>query len=330
MWTKKIKKYLRNIIGIIISLIIIYFILEKLSINIDRVQYALKNANWSLICIGVIFIFIGEMFVVSMWQELMKELYQRKLPFYQSFILMFMPNAARYIPGKIWFVFGIAYLAKHWKVDTISALVVTLVTQMMILLTALLSGMIYMGFSGAYNFSIWIFLFIVLILSLILQPRILHFFFELILKLFKKTTKIEHLPKMSLKMLVKTLILGILLWTFIGAGMTISGIGIIEEITWDNFLAITGAFSTSYFIGYASLITPAGLGVREGALVLLLPSILNETEKLIFSFGSRIWMTMAEILIFIIGIILFKFKNKAEVMVNDDQSASHSNRIPTG
>ncbi len=329
MQKKRKKKYLRNILGIVVSTVIFYFILKKLFVNYQQVKEAIYNANLFLILLGILFIFLGEMFVVLIWKEFMWRFYGKKLPFYQSLILMFLPNIARYIPGKVWFVFGIAYLAKEWQIDTVSALTVTLVTQLMILLSALLSGIIYIGFSGMYNLPYWIYFVFVLLVILLLQPKILHKLLCYLLKSIKKDYNLQKIPEMSVKVLLETLVFGMLLWTFIGIGITISGIAFYNNISMGDFRSIAGAFSTSYFIGYASIITPAGLGIREGAFALLLPNYLSNTQKLVFSVSSRIWMTIAEILIFVIGAILLRIKHidKPEKIEND-KGSSHSNSIP--
>jgi len=318
---------IKNIIGFLLSAVILYFIIVRLVKYWNDLSSSLSNANWALISAGVIYILIGEMLIVLMWREFMKELYNKKLSFFQSFILVFLPNAARYIPGKIWFVFGITYFAKRWGIDAVSALVVSLISQIMVLLTAVVVGVIYIGFSGVYKFSYWSIIFLILIVALLLRPAILHSIFEFVLKIFKRTREIDikQLPQISLKVLLKTLVLGILLWIFIGIGVTISGMGLIKGIKWDDIFVITGTFSISYFIGYASIITPAGLGVREGMFILLLPDYLSETQKLVFSVSSRIWMTIAEILIFVVGGILLKLKIKEYEKY--DKSSSHSDGI---
>ena len=325
MKNKNKKKYIRNLIGVALSSIILYFIFKKLLINYQQVKEAIAHANFFLIILGILFIFLGEMFVVLTWKEFMLKFYGKKIPFYQSLILMFLPNVARYIPGKVWFVFGIAYLSNKWKIDAVSALTVTLVTQIIILLSALLSGIIYIGFSGIYNLPYWIYLFVAALIILIIQPKILHKLLYYILKFVKKDYNLEKIPEMSPGVLLKTLVFGIFLWTFIGIGGTISGIAFYYKIFLGDFYTIAGAFSISYFIGYASIITPAGLGIREGAFILLLPNYLSETQKLVFSISSRIWMTLAEILIFIVGGILLKVKSKE--YKNNDKSPSHSNGI---
>ena len=41
-------------------------------------------------------------------------------------------------------------------------------------------------------------------------------------------------------------------------------------VSWHNMLPFAGIFSLSWVIGFLAFITPSGLGVREGAMALLL------------------------------------------------------------
>jgi hypothetical protein len=60
-------------------------------------------------------------------------------------------------------------------------------------------------------------------------------------------------------------------------------------------LAIAG-YSASYAVGFLSLLTPGGLGVREGVLVLALAPIMPAGPALVVALVSRLWMMLFELL----------------------------------
>jgi hypothetical protein len=49
-------------------------------------------------------------------------------------------------------------------------------------------------------------------------------------------------------------------------------------------------------IGYLSLLTPSGLGVREGILALLLTEVFAAPLPTIIAIVARLWMVLAELL----------------------------------
>jgi uncharacterized membrane protein YbhN (UPF0104 family) len=60
-------------------------------------------------------------------------------------------------------------------------------------------------------------------------------------------------------------------------------------------LFLTGALAFSNTLGLVALFAPSGLGVREGALVYLLSSMMVTPVAVIISVLTRIWMTLIEI-----------------------------------
>jgi glycosyltransferase 2 family protein len=59
---------------------------------------------------------------------------------------------------------------------------------------------------------------------------------------------------------------------------------------------VAGTVAASYLMGYLFLLVPAGLGVREGAMLLLLQQVMPEPgAALVVSVLSRVWFTTAEL-----------------------------------
>ena len=71
-------------------------------------------------------------------------------------------------------------------------------------------------------------------------------------------------------------------------------------------LPLTGAFAVSWIIGFLSLITPSGLGIREGILTFLLGFYFPLPIAIIISLVSRLWIILGEL----VGAgVSFKFKH---------------------
>lgn len=61
---------------------------------------------------------------------------------------------------------------------------------------------------------------------------------------------------------------------------------------------LIGAYAASWALGFLILIVPGGLGIREGALILLLQQVFPETTALIIALLARPWRIAGEIIMF--------------------------------
>jgi hypothetical protein len=58
---------------------------------------------------------------------------------------------------------------------------------------------------------------------------------------------------------------------------------------------VAGTVAAAYLVGYLLVIVPAGIGVREGAMLLMLQQIMPASAALVISALSRVWFTAAEL-----------------------------------
>ena len=58
---------------------------------------------------------------------------------------------------------------------------------------------------------------------------------------------------------------------------------------------VVAAYAAAYAVGFLALVTPAGLGVREGVLVVALAAVMPAGPALLVALVSRLWMMLAEL-----------------------------------
>jgi len=83
-------------------------------------------------------------------------------------------------------------------------------------------------------------------------------------------------------------------WALMGAGgyFLAEGAGLNVPVT--DIFAILAAMSLSWLIGYFAVLSPGGLGVREGFMLLMLNGVVNTATALIFPVISRLMYLLAE------------------------------------
>lgn len=79
-----------------------------------------------------------------------------------------------------------------------------------------------------------------------------------------------------------------------------------------DYLAVTAAFSLSWILGFLAPGAPAGLGVREGIMILILGGVASDEALLAFVLLARLTTLLGDILAFAFG-SMWLFRNDLEV-----------------
>ena len=78
----------------------------------------------------------------------------------------------------------------------------------------------------------------------------------------------------------------------------------IELFPWSVFPGLCGIYALSHVVGLVTLISPGGLGVREGVLSVQLGRLVAPGIAEIIAVGVRVWFTLVE-LICLGGVLVF-------------------------
>jgi len=218
------------------------------------------------------------------------------LPWNETVRNWFTSQLGKYLPGKVWIFLSRFYLyeskGKSKKAITLALYFETITMVMAAGLLSFISlfsswkdHSSYLGISTPWLIllSIGAFLF--------LHPAVLQKIINSILAFFKRDP-----ISISLSYLNILWILGIcvLCWMIGGIGFYLF-IDSVYPISPQQVLFLIGALTISSTLGLLALFAPSGLGVREGALVYLLSSIMPSSVAVILSILTRLWMTLIEI-----------------------------------
>ena len=98
----------------------------------------------------------------------------------------------------------------------------------------------------------------------------------------------------SMSKLLRSLGVYLLLWGLLGTAFFLF-IKSLYPVTASQLFSVTGIYAVAWSIGFLSVITPSGLGVREGVLSLLLTSVLPPATAMLVALLSRLWTLSAEL-----------------------------------
>ena len=202
----------------------------------------------------------------------------------------------KYLPGKIWLLLGRFYYYES-RGKSKKSISVALYFEMVTVIVA--AGLIFLA-ALIFHREIWLFYFwrqsgwlgLLFLLGFVsLHPRVLQKILNWILVQFKR----EPVSlSVSYSDILWILFICIVSWVVGGVGFYLF-VDSVYPVAPQYILFLTGALAISSTLGLIAIFAPSGLGVREGALVYLLSSIMPTPVAVIISILTRIWMTLIEI-----------------------------------
>lgn len=216
------------------------------------------------------------------------------MPTKNAYAIWWVSNLGKYVPGKVTLIAGRAWLARRWGPQVVLE---SFAWEFILSISsALIAGSLFLFYNDSIYGSL---IFGAALLSLfpILSP-------DLVQKLLRKPIALLGRGKwdapvsMSRATYLQALVMLVLGW--IGWGIAhqllLSGIGI--EI---DLIVLISVFSLAWAVGFAIIILPAGLGVREGALTQLMTPFAAAGVGAILALLSRIVNIIAELIAFAVG-----------------------------
>lgn len=299
---------LRKLISACLIIIIFYFLLKNLVVNWRNIPFKELKLDFSLLILSFFLLFLTFLIFVAAWRSILKSLGET-LGFSSSFWIMTASQMGKYVPGKIWFILGRIYMAKQEKLSGVNVALSVLVETILTLLCGMILVVISIFLSQAkIHIPLWSLFLLVVAGIVILHPSILNTITNFFLRLFKKDT--IHIPFSFTRMLALSIYYwGLWATQIIGFFFLVNSIYRVSII---HYASIIFVYTTSWIVGFIAPFAPGGLGVREGIMSLGLSTIMPPGLAIGISFLTRIWITVFEVIIFVIGFIVKPGKKRGE------------------
>ena len=293
MLLKFINKYLIYFSIIFLS----FFLLSQDYLKIPEIN------NYKYFIISLFLLLFSLIFQIVNWHIILNS-YYIKSSFVQSFISMGLFLMTKYIPGKIWGLLGKAgHISKKYNIDIVKTSYVSFIHQLTSISSALLFsviGIIQLKLDYIYLVSS-IILFIVTLFFLMFQNELIPF--KKYIPIIKRfSLKPQNFNK---NILYKIISSWLLYWIIIGTSFYLLSLSILEDPP--NYEALFFLYPISTVIGMILLISPGGVGIREGALVMLLSTFdYSIVNILSIAITIRVMFVVCEFFIFSASLVLNK------------------------
>ena len=209
----------------------------------------------------------------------------------------FTSNLARFLPGGIWQFASLAVMSSRYGVSPTVTTATVLLEQVVLLLTGLA---VVAVFTPAVLHAAW------------WQGALVGGVVLGVLMLALPGGRVgqwlsRHIPSLSLvwsrlraAQLLQFFVILIVPWLLYGTAFRLLASGLLGGVSgsWGFYIA---AFTGSYLAGVIAVFAPAGLLVREAALISVLTPVIGGGDAVILAIASRLWLTALEI---VCGIVI--------------------------
>jgi uncharacterized membrane protein YbhN (UPF0104 family) len=290
------KSWWKKLLGVAVAAIILFFIIRNLVSGLRELESLdLRVSAWR---IAAAFAILAVLFSAygRIWQYILRRL-GYAIGFGRSMRIWFLSQAGRYIPGKVWFALGRIYLCERAGVPRPVAVVATGLELVLVLGSAI----VVFGLASALSPGLarqeymWGLILVPVIVAGV-HPRVIK---AVLAKLKGKPGDFNLAYKDTLKMLA----LYVLCWCIYGLGFYLIGTSVELEGASPALRAagpellpdMVGINALSWAGGLLSVVTPAGLGVREGISGMLLSGIVEKPYPSLIPLVARLWVTIGEL-----------------------------------
>ena len=289
------KRWWVPLVKLVLTVAVTWLILRGAGIRLGEawtVDWTLVAPSAPLLALSVFLLLVTFGITSVLWSRILEELGERGIGAVEGAAILLIANLGRYVPGKIVQLAGVAVLARRRGLSGVRATAAAITAQMINLLgAAAVGGWVALwstDLSGGR--SLLVGLAIVAGLAAFLYFGGVGVLVRWVLRRGKPT---GELPRPDGRRLLFLLPGYIVNWAVFGAAFVCLGRGLGLEL---GFWAGTTAFAAAYFVGYVFLFAPAGIGIRESAMVVLLTPVLGADPSLVLAALQRVWITAVELI----------------------------------
>lgn len=294
------KRWLITALKIILTAVVLYFVGRKLYVHWDEV----RQYEWQIsypILIGSIILALVALFVFSVsWGRIVGG-FGSKVSAIAAFRINYLAHLGRYVPGKIWQVVGMVYLAKQVGIRGESVAASFGISQLFYVPASILiyavatlfeplllrEELAFLGQGTAYLISGCL---LALCLLVVVWPEPFLKAGNYILRKMGRQPATFQLDKTVALSVFAGYLLG---WILFGLAFWLFLRSVLGDST-PSVLVSVGLYNAAYQVGYLALFAPGGFGPREFMMGLLLTPFVGPIATAV-AVAARIWSLLIDL-----------------------------------
>lgn len=317
----------RRAVGWLLALAILFFLGRTVWASWDQVAQSgfTFQFNLPLFVISIFLLVPGRTFAVEAWRRILRTL-GNPISLRFAVYAWFVSNLARFIPGNVFQLAAMMMLTEGAGVSKINIVLSQTVYAAIALSVAALYGVTLLPIAQEYV-PLIVFAFAALIVLFAL-PAVFQLMLNVSTWLLRKVRRHREIvaPRVRITFwqgLVAP-IFSVCMWTINGFAFWLF-VRSLTEISVTAIPAFIAMNAAAYFIGYASFITPSGLGFREASLAFFLGAFFPAPVAVSIAFLTRLWSIGGELL----GVGIAVWLKPRQSAVGSNQSSVVGNQSPS-
>jgi hypothetical protein len=271
----------------------LWFLLDTGRDNWAAIRTADLSPAWRPLLVASVITVATYLYLVRVWVRSLRWWHQR-IDYVPALHVWFVSNLARFIPGMVWQFAGMAAMVQRHGVSPVAATAAVLLQQVTVLvtgvaLTALAAPALLGRWTDALPAAAPAALAVLGLVVVIVAVRRVG---PGLARLLRVNVTWPSPPRRALAGFVVSLGFP---WLAYGVAFWLFGRAVLGAAAPDVVLAST-AYVGSYVAGLIAVFAPAGLVVREAALVAALTPAVGGGPALALAVGSRLWLVGLELL----------------------------------
>ncbi len=274
----------------------VWFLFRTAASSWGSIALADLTPAWTPILLGSVLTAGTYLYLVLVWVVSLRW-WDQKFAYLEAARVWFVSNLARFIPGMVWQLAGVAAMAHAREVSPLAATGGILLQQVVLIVTGLVVAAAWApALLSAWTVAVptgdMLALTAVGVVGLmLLLPRALPPLGQIVSRALRRPLNWPVLPTWEFAFYVVGLCLP---WVTYGVAFWLFGRGILGAQAPSLRLAV-GAFVASYVAGLIVVFAPSGLVVREAALVAALAPSVGGGAALVLAIGARLWLLIVEL-----------------------------------
>ena len=271
-----------------------WFIVDRVGLGLEELR-GLDRSTWmpgpALFSLACALLLAGYFMSAALWGKIVGELGGPPLPVRDAIRIFMIANLGRYVPGKIWQIAGLAALAKNKGVAPATSAGAAVLGQGIAVVGAAAVGVVAL-LAGPEAYRPWGVAGLVgvaVAAGLLAAPRVS----DAVVRAWFRLARSEARPDLEGVHPLRWLALYALNWALYAASfwVLVLSLGFGERAP----VPVASAFAAAYVLGYAMIFAPAGLGPREGFLIVFLTPHIGAAPSGVVAIVARVWTTLVEV-----------------------------------
>ncbi len=226
-----------------------------------------------------------------------------KVPYPEIYRVYRNSELSRYVPGGIWQFASRVYLTRRYNVKTTVCLAATMLDMVLAALAATIPAAWLAG-SAIPSLSSWqksALLALPLLACAVVYPPLLNAWLTPLAKILN--LRYQRLEIRFLHML-RIWVMYVLTWILLAFAMSAFAQALLPSFQSSQLGYIAGSYALAWLAALMTMISPAGMGVREGILGLLLSQIVTAGTAMTLAIAMRLWVLVMELLWCTVGYLM--------------------------